>query len=67
MAPTITQEELGRVRRRLMSQARLFEDPMAYAAGVEDTLDAVRLLLRGGSPDEGRVRLPESSGASRMM
>lgn len=47
-----TEERLSRVRRRLMAQARVFEDPQAYVAGVEDTLAAVRLELGlgGGEP-----------------
>lgn len=33
--------ERAGIRRRLLRQARLFEDPRAYAAGVLDALEAV--------------------------
>jgi hypothetical protein len=33
--------EVEELRRRLLSQAPCFDDPAAYAAGIEDALDAV--------------------------
>lgn len=50
-----TEDKLTRVRRRLMAQARLFEDPQAYVAGVEDTLAAVRVEF--GLGDDDRIVL----------
>ncbi|MDP9022098.1 MAG: hypothetical protein M3N57_05235 [Actinomycetota bacterium] len=46
MRSTVDEVELAEIRDELMTQARLFEDPLAYVAGVEDTLDAVRRALR---------------------
>lgn len=41
------------VRRRLLRQAAVFEDPTAYAAGVEDALAAVRdLASRHGTYED---------------
>lgn len=34
-------ELMGPVRRRLLAQAYLFDDPGAYEAGVEDALAAI--------------------------
>lgn len=41
---------IERVRLILLDQAELFEDPSAYAAGVEDALDAV-VDVATGAPD----------------
>lgn len=38
------EDDLALVRRRLLQQAFVFEDPAVYAAGVEDALAAVREL-----------------------
>ena len=39
-------DEFGRLRRRLIAQSYLFEDPGAYRAGVEDALDETLRVLR---------------------
>lgn len=36
--------DLESVRERLLAQAFLFDDPAAYAAGVEDTLSRLQQL-----------------------
>ncbi len=41
MATTTTTTTTDRLRRELLSQAYLFDDPRAYAAGVEDALAAL--------------------------
>lgn len=33
--------QVERLRRRLLRQAELFDDPETYAAGVEDAIEAV--------------------------
>lgn len=33
--------EVERLRRRLLRQAQLFDEPGTYAAGVDDAIDAV--------------------------
>lgn len=33
--------EVERLRRRLLRQAALFDEPEAYAAGVDDAIDAL--------------------------
>ena len=38
--------ELDEVRDQLVAKAYLFEDPDAYAAGVDDALDAMRSAER---------------------
>ncbi len=38
--------DLSELKRRLVANAFLFDDPHAYAAGVTDALDAVRRLLQ---------------------
>lgn len=39
---------LARLRRRLIDQAGLFDNPGAYRAGVNDALDAVIAAREGG-------------------
>lgn len=34
-------DQVEELRRRLLSQAQFFDDPAAYAAGIEDAIDAV--------------------------
>lgn len=36
-----TLEQVAALRRRLLDQAHLFDDPHAYAAGVADALEAL--------------------------
>ena len=43
--------EVERLRRRLLRQAQLFDEPGSYAAGVDDALDA----LIGLDEDEDRL------------
>lgn len=43
--------EVERLRRRLLRQAQLFDDPGTYAAGVDDAIDAV-IELDGDDRDE---------------
>ncbi|MDQ3931437.1 MAG: hypothetical protein M3252_01160 [Actinomycetota bacterium] len=42
----ITGKELRQLRRELQGHAPLFEDPRAYLAGVNDTVDALERLLK---------------------
>lgn len=48
--------EVERLRRRLLRQAELFDEPEAYAAGVDDALDALIEL------DEDEDRLTPAGG-----
>jgi hypothetical protein len=50
MNRVLTQEDLARIRLRLLREATLFEDPQAYAAGVEDAIGA--LLVEAGHEAE---------------
>ncbi len=43
----VTEEQLARLRLRLIRNATMFDDPTAYQAGVEDTLEAVLRLSSG--------------------
>jgi hypothetical protein len=61
MARVLTEEDLARLRLQLMRHADLFEDPGAYAAGVEDALAAVGTIVQ---PERAEMRLVESG--SRM-
>ncbi len=65
MRSTVDEVELAQIRDELMTQARLFEDPLAYVAGVEDTLDAVRRALRRGA-DGTTIVVPQVS-KTRML
>lgn len=64
MKVRVDEREIARLRRRLLAQARLFEHPPAYEAGVEDTLRALEVLQ-----DEGVVPIPEpfDDRAGRML
>lgn len=62
MTAVVREDELARLRGLLMKQARLFEDPNAYVAGVEDTIAAVRMLLSGEQPSDDLVLTEEPSG-----
>lgn len=42
-----TRIEVERLRRRLLRQAQLFDEPGSYAAGVDDALDALIELDAG--------------------
>lgn len=44
--------QVERLRRRLLRQAQLFDDPSTYAAGVEDAIDAVIELDEPDRDDE---------------
>ncbi len=66
MTAVIEEDELGSIRHYLMDQARLFEDPAAYIAGVEDTLAAVRRLLTGDGYDPSMM-VAETHGHARMI
>lgn len=57
------EDPLELVRRRLLRQASLFEDPAAYAAGVEDTVAAVGQLFRDDVGSAPAVPAPSSSSA----
>ncbi|HEX2026383.1 MAG TPA: hypothetical protein VHF25_00115 [Nitriliruptorales bacterium] len=63
MSPMIEDNQLAELHEGLVSQARQFEDPFAYVAGVEDAINAVRRLL---AVQEGTVVLPEPR-AARML
>lgn len=63
MSPTIEDSQLAELRDGLLSRARQFEDPLAYVAGVDDAIDAVRRLL---AAQDGTVVLPEPR-AARML
>lgn len=54
----VSPERASRIRRRLLRQARLFDDPEAYAAGVLDALEAATRPTPGPT-------LCETGGASR--
>lgn len=66
MRTAVREDQIARVRRRLMAQARLFEDPQAYVAGVEDTLAALRLELGLRVGDDDTIVL-DPSPAGRMI
>lgn len=56
-ADATSRQVVAAIRRRLLGQARLFDDPHAYAAGVADALEAV---IEGEAeaetePDAGRT------------
>lgn len=57
----VTADEVARIRLRLIAQAHLFEDPQAYAAGVEDALAEII-----GPGDAWRARRPQPEEA-RML
>lgn len=44
--------EVERLRRRLLRQAQLFDEPGTYAAGVDDAIDAVIHLDEARDEDE---------------
>lgn len=50
-------EELKGLKGQLLENAFLFEDPRAYAAGVTDALEAVRLMLEGNIHARPATRL----------
>lgn len=54
----ITQDDVARIRLRLVAQSRLFEDPQAYVAGVEDALAEV---IDGDGPTRSRRTEPEEA------
>jgi len=56
--------QLGRLREQLFQQARLFDDPATYQAGVEDALSAVRRLLDRQRRPAARttILVPELAG-----
>lgn len=61
----VTASGLDRLERQLLLHAPLFDDPSAYAAGVSDTIDALRAATRRArrSVDRTRViRIPPSPG-----
>ncbi len=66
MIAAIDADQLGSIRHQLMEQARLFEDPNAYVAGVEDTLAAVRQLLTGDR-SALPIMVPETQARARMI
>lgn len=45
-------DEVERLRRRLLRDASLFDDPSSYAAGVQDAIDAVVALDRAETDRE---------------
>lgn len=51
--------EVERLRRRLLRQAQLFDEPGIYAAGVDDAIDA---LLEIEDVDEEPDRLAPAGG-----
>lgn len=56
----VTEDDLARIRLSLVSQARLFDDPAAYVAGVEDALAQVLELRRSAAdrpPEPERARM----------
>jgi len=50
-------DQLTHLRERLRQQAYLFDEPEAYAAGVDDALDALDDLLSG--PDAVAIDLTD--------
>jgi hypothetical protein len=64
----VTGRGLDRLKRQLLLHAALFDDPSAYAAGVSDTIDALRVAARAPARPVERtriVRIPPSSDAEQ--
>lgn len=51
MLGTVSRVDLDRVRSRLRRDARLFDQPEVYVAGVEDAVAAIVALADGYGPD----------------
>lgn len=65
MEYTVNHEDLRRIRSRLERNARLFDRPDTYTAGVEDTVAALVAIANGEEPWLV-VELPEPQRA-RMI
>jgi hypothetical protein len=60
MARILTEQDVARIRVRLLREAALFDDPQTYVAGVEDALSAVLAVTIG------RDHIPHET-ATRMI